>query len=326
MVRKDHAEKVRVGSKIESGSILDEDGAAFGVCAGQDGACARRSGLHQALDAVSEVVSGDVLGVDVELGEDDLRHSPLYRVAASAGEGLRVRQEREGGREELLPLVQLARRVGELSLDLSTLTFDVGELLLDLRSGPLGVVKQVEQAVFLGLQLVQPGVHTLLEAAEMALLQEEGVIELTAYRSLKAISESHRAQVGVHCRFDLGDGEVRQVAQVLLTASAFCVSVPFCGGGPHAPPGPDPHRLVPGVVVGSRWRGGTCRLKSIVDCRGCDHDRSTVIRTNPAGLGQLDYATSTCHAGSVTRRVSPPWAQRRKKVPDGPGKPCKCRP
>ncbi|MGW4112584.1 hypothetical protein ACWEFJ_17055 [Actinosynnema sp. NPDC004786] len=48
---------------------------------------------------------GDVLGIDVQLGEDDLDDGPLHGIAASTVEALWVGQEREGGGEELPILI-----------------------------------------------------------------------------------------------------------------------------------------------------------------------------------------------------------------------------
>ena len=59
--------------------------------------------------AVSEVVSGNNLGVDLQLAEDDLRHGALHSVAAASAESLRVSEEGECCGEELLPFFQPAR-------------------------------------------------------------------------------------------------------------------------------------------------------------------------------------------------------------------------
>ncbi|WP_063713919.1 hypothetical protein [Saccharopolyspora spinosa] len=81
MVLKDHLEQVCVGHPIKSGSFLREGVAlVVGDCPGPD--------LDEPNHAVGEVVSGDDLGVDVQLAEDDLRHSALHSVTAASVEAL----------------------------------------------------------------------------------------------------------------------------------------------------------------------------------------------------------------------------------------------
>jgi hypothetical protein len=82
VVREDHTEKDSVGSKIESGSILIAGGAAFVVSAGHGGMPGSCSGLDQALDAVSEIVSGDLFGVDAD-------STPCSMPAARCSRGVR---------------------------------------------------------------------------------------------------------------------------------------------------------------------------------------------------------------------------------------------
>jgi hypothetical protein len=72
----------------------------------------------------------------------------------------------------------------------------------------------------------------------VALLQQEGLIKLTAYGGLEVIPQPHCAQMHVYRGFDLGNAEVGQVAEVLLTTSAQEVevrpAVTFAGDEDHA--------------------------------------------------------------------------------------------
>jgi hypothetical protein len=113
------------------------------------------SSFDQTPDTVTEVVAGDVLSIDVELGEDDLGDRPLHPIAAAPVEALGIGQQGESGTEEPSASFQLAGRVGKLRLDLAPVPLDVRQLLLELLSGPLGVSEQVEEAVLLGVEFIE---------------------------------------------------------------------------------------------------------------------------------------------------------------------------
>src|SRR6185436_7313172 len=97
----------------------------------RSGAC-----LHQAGDAIREVVPLDDLGIDVKLAEDDLRDGALHGATAAPVEALWVGEEIEGGHEELAAGVELAGRIGQLALNLGALPFDHRELGLQLLTWP----------------------------------------------------------------------------------------------------------------------------------------------------------------------------------------------
>ena len=63
------------------------------------------------------------------------------------------------------------------------------------------------------------------ERTHVALFEQQGVVELAADCGLEAVGEPDCAEVLVNYGFDLGDAEIRQVAQVLLATATEEVEV-----------------------------------------------------------------------------------------------------
>lgn len=185
----------------------------------------RYAPLDQFPHPVGQVMPSNLLGVDMEPVEDDLDDGSADCAAAALVEALRVSQQFEGGTKELATGFKLGGGVIELSLDLGPLTFDRRQLGLELGSGPVWIGEEVEETVLLGVQLVQAGTQALLEGAEAGLLEEEGVVKLSPDELLEVVGEADGGQVTLGGCFDLGDGQVRQVAEVLLAAPAEEVEV-----------------------------------------------------------------------------------------------------
>lgn len=121
------------------------------------GSCSQASGLDEFLDPRSKLVAADLVGIDIELAEDNLDDALLHSSVAALVEVLGVGQQFEGMLEELPAGVQGAGGVSKLGLNLAAFGSDVSKLLLELGLWPSRITDQLKPVVFLGVELGEPG-------------------------------------------------------------------------------------------------------------------------------------------------------------------------
>ncbi|HYQ63489.1 MAG TPA: hypothetical protein VET29_09485 [Actinophytocola sp.] len=164
-------------------------------------------------------------GVEVELGKDDLGQGLLDARSTLHEEGLRVFEQLQSSQEELSAGVELGRGVGQLALNLSPLSREAGQLLLDLGLGPARLPNEVEVLLLFGVQFAQTGLEALLQRLDVAQLTQQGVIELCPNLGPEVLAEPHRGVVLFDGFQNLLDLEIGQVATAGLAPSAEEVEV-----------------------------------------------------------------------------------------------------
>ncbi|WP_342800611.1 hypothetical protein [Nocardia sp. No.11] len=174
-----------------------------------------------------QLVGDDPVDVEVEAFEERPVEVASYLIGAGSVQIPRIGQEVEPSFEDLHPNSEFSVRRGETGFDSRPIGVNLPQAIFDLGLWQRAVGGQVEQSLFLGVEVFELLGHTAVHLTDAGLFVCHDLAEELTRRRLEPLWDAERPVVLDDGIFDAISGEVRQIAHAFLATPAQEVAVPL---------------------------------------------------------------------------------------------------